>query len=210
MKITFIGIGNVGSALANGLAQAGHSIVIAARDSSSQTVEKALKQNNSFRVASPAEAVDESEVVFLATPYEAASKALSGLNLKGKILVDCTNPVGPGVSHGLQSKSSGSEEIQKLAPDAKVVKAFTIVGYENFENSSYPGYGELKPVMLIASDDPKAKEVVSQFATELGWRAHDAGPLSSALHLEHICLLWVKIARLQGKGPNFVWAILER
>jgi predicted dinucleotide-binding enzyme len=196
--------------LADGLAKAGHSIILAARDPNSKTVEKALKRNESFKVAWPADAVSEAEVIFLATPYDAVAAALQGLNLNNKILVDCTNPVGPGISHGLHSTTSGSEEVQKLAPGAKVVKAFTIVGYENFEDSSYPGYGDLKPVMLIAGDDPKAKEVVSKLAAALGWRAEDAGPLSSALHLEHLCLLWIKIARVQGKGPHFVWALLER
>ena len=38
----------------------------------------------------------------------------------------------------------------------------------------------------------------------------DAGPLSSALHVEHMTLLWIKIARVAGNGPNFVWAMLER
>jgi hypothetical protein len=34
--------------------------------------------------------------------------------------------------------------------------------------------------------------------------------LSSALHLEHMTLLWIKMGRVQGKGANFVWAMLER
>ena len=38
----------------------------------------------------------------------------------------------------------------------------------------------------------------------------DVGPLSSSLHLEHMTLLWIKMGRVQGKGPNFVWAMLER
>ena len=38
----------------------------------------------------------------------------------------------------------------------------------------------------------------------------DLGPLSSALHLEHMTLLWIKMSRVQGKGSNFVWAMLER
>jgi len=29
--------------------------------------------------------------VFLATPYQANAAALAGLNLSGKVLVDCTN-----------------------------------------------------------------------------------------------------------------------
>ena len=64
--------------------------------------------------------------------------------------------------------------------------------------------------MLIAGDDPAAKQNVSKLAEELGWQPIDAGPLSSALHLEHMTLLWIKMARVAGRGPNFVWAMLER
>jgi hypothetical protein len=90
------------------------------------------------------------------------------------------------------------------------VKAFTIYGYENFINTAYPGYGELKPAMLIAGDDAAAKTQVATLCADLGWRAVDAGPLSSALHLEHMTLLWIKMGRVQGKGAGFVWAMLER
>jgi len=45
---------------------------------------------------------------------------------------------------------------------------------------------------------------------DLGWKTLDVGPLSSSLHLEHMALLWIKMARVQGKGPGFVWAVLGR
>lgn len=211
MNITFIGIGNVGSALADHLAQAGHKVAIGAHDPQSSSVIAALKKNPSLRCLSPLEACQSAEVVFLATPYQANVVALAGLEaaLAGKVLLDCTNPVGPGLTHSLPS-GSGSEQVQKLVPAAKVVKAFTIYGYENFEDPHYPGYGDLKPAMLIAGDDTGAKALVAGLIEQLGWRPVDAGPLSSALHLEHLTLLWIKMARVQGKGAGFVWAMLER
>jgi predicted dinucleotide-binding enzyme len=113
------------------------------------------------------------------------------------------------LTHSLPS-GSGSEQVQKLVPAAKVVKAFTIYGYENFEDFRYPGYGDLKPAMLIAGDDTGAKALVAGLIEQLGWRPVDTGPLSSALHLEHLTLLWIKMARVQGRGAGFVWAMLER
>jgi 8-hydroxy-5-deazaflavin:NADPH oxidoreductase len=211
MNIAFIGVGNVGSALADHVAQAGHHVAIGARDPQSSSVAAALKKNPSLRCLSPLEACESAEVVFLATPYQSNAAALSGLEtaLQGKVLVDCTNPVGAGLTHPLPS-GSGSEQVQQLVPTAKVVKAFTIYGYENFEDSHYPGYGNLKPAMLIVGDNTNAKELVAGLAEQLGWRPVDAGPLSSALHLEHLALLWIKIARVQGRGAGFVWAMLER
>ncbi len=211
MKITFIGIGQVGSALAGRLLELGHTVTIAARDPNSNSVKTALARFPGLRVLSPQVAIAEAEVIFLATPFSANRAALVEVgDLSSKILVDCTNPVGANLSHGLQSTQSGSELVQSFVPNAKVVKAFTIYGFENFENSIYPGYGNLKPAMLIAGNDATAKQVVASLCQDLGWEPVDTGDLSMSLHLEHMTLLWIQMARVQGLGSGFVWAKLQR
>jgi len=209
MKLAFIGIGNVGFALANQLERKGHQIVIATEDSDSESVQKALNQNPNFGIKSLQKAVDEAEVVFLATPFQANESLLKSLQFEHQILVDCTNPVGPGISHGLQSHISGSEKIQEWAPKTKVVKAFTIYGFENFSDSVYPDYN-VKPVMMIAGNDKEAKEVIAKLIEAIGFEPLDTGKLDQALHLEHMTLLWVKMVRRDGHHPNFVWAHLTR
>ena len=114
-----------------------------------------------------------------------------------------------GVSHGLRSVKSGAEEVQELAPDSRVVKAFNIYGYENFADNSFPAYN-VKPVMLIAGNDKNSKAEVSELVAQLGFFPKDTGPLNQALHLEHMTLLWVKMVRLNGHHPNFVWGYLEK
>lgn len=212
MKITFIGVGNVGAPLADHLQKLGHVVLIAARDPHSQSVQAARDRNANFDVKTPLEAVNSAEIVFLATPFAANEAALSEVSsaLEGKILVDCTNPVGANLSHGLKSERSGAEFVQSLVPTAKVVKAFTIYGFENFEDNTYPGYGDLKPAMLIAGNDVIAKQTVSTLCQELGWEAIDVGSLAMSLHLEHMTLLWIQMARVQGLGPGFVWARLRK
>lgn len=209
MKIAFIGIGNVGFALANNLQKKGHQIVVANNHANSDSVKKAVRENPGFMANNVQDAVNESEIVFLATPYQANETALKGIKFNGKTLVDCTNPVGPGISHGLKSEISGSEIVQQLASDAKVVKAFTIYGFENFIDSSYPNYN-VKPVMLICGNFADAKAQASILIQELGYQPKDTGKLSQALHLEHMTLLWVKMVRMDGHHPNFVWAYLEK
>lgn len=212
MNIAFIGTGNVGEPLADRLQKLGHQVFIAARDPQSKSVLEATNRNSALIVKSPLEAVQEAEVVFLATPFSAIETALAPVKslLDGKVLVDCTNPVGANLSHGLQSQISGSETVQEFVPNTHVVKAFTIYGYENFEDSSYAGYGDLKPAMLIAGNDQSAKEKVGSLCSQLGWEVVDTGNLSMSLHLEHLTLLWIKMARVQGKGAGFVWAMLQR
>lgn len=209
MKLAFIGIGNVGFAIANNLQRKGHEIIVANNDGNSETVKKALEQNANFSVKKIQEAIDEAEVVFLATPFHANEEILKSLTFNGKVLIDCTNPVGMGISHGLKSEISGSEKIQEWAPDAKVVKAFTIYGFENFIDSNFPNYN-VKPVMMIAGNDTEAKNIVSKINTDMGYETLDTGKLDQALHLEHMTLLWVKMARRDGHHPNFVWAKLEK
>lgn len=208
-KLAFIGIGNVGFAIANQLQQKGHEIIVANNDSASETVKKALTQNASFKVMPVQKAIDESEVVFLATPFQVNEELLKSVKFNGKILIDCTNPVGMGISHGLKSEISGSEKVQEWAPDARVVKAFTIYGFENFIDSAYPKYN-VKPVMMIAGNDAEAKAKVSSINSDMGYETLDTGKLDQALHLEHMTLLWVKMVRRDGHHPNFVWAYLEK
>ena len=209
MKLAFIGIGKVGFAIANNLQKKGHHIIVANNNSNSESVKNALSQNSNFELMNIQDAVDNSEIVFLATPYHINQSVLENIKFNGKILVDCTNPVGPGISHGLKSEKSGSEVVQEIALDARVVKAFTIYGFENFIDSNYPDYN-VKPVMLYCGNDNEAKAKVASLIEEMGYFPKDTGNLSQALHLEHMTLLWVKMVRMNGHTPNFVWAYLEK
>ncbi|MFM2124984.1 MAG: hypothetical protein RL328_1435 [Acidobacteriota bacterium] len=211
MKIAFIGYGNVGAPLADHLQRLGHEVTLAANDAASESVKKALARNGGLKVAAPRQAVGSAEVVFLATPFQANEGALAAVaeEMKGKVLVDCTNPVGPGLSHGLKSEQSGAEWLQKLAPESPVVKAFTIYGFENFENNAYPGY-DVKPMMMYCGRDAAAKQTVRGLIEQLGWEPLDVGGLEQALHLEHMTLLWVRMVRAGGQSPHMVWAMLKR
>ena len=211
MNIAFIGYGQVGAPLADHLQRAGHSVTLAAHDPQSQSVRRVLNRNRNLLVAPPPQAVESADVIFLATPFQANEEALSAVSkeIQAKILVDCTNPVGPRLTHGLNNALSGSEFVQKLVPNARVVKAFTIYGYENLENTSFPAYN-VKPAMMLCGADAGAKRIVSQLAAQLGWEPLDVGGLEQALHLEHMTLLWVRMVRVHGASPNLVWAALNR
>ena len=211
MKIAFIGFGNVGAPLADHLQRGGHEVILAANNPQSDNVKKALTLNPALKVAAPKDAVKAAEVVFLATPYEANAAALAAVaeELKGKVIVDCTNPVGPNLTHGLNNVNSGSEEVQRLAPQSFVVKAFTIYGFENFQNSAYLAYN-VKPAMMFCGDDAAAKQKVAGLIGQLGWEPLDVGGLVQALHLEHMTLLWVRMVRVNGASANMVWAALKR
>jgi 8-hydroxy-5-deazaflavin:NADPH oxidoreductase len=211
MNIAFLGYGNVGAPLADRLQRAGHKVTLAARDAQSANVKQVLSRNPHLQVAPPGEAVSAADVVFLATPYAANESVIAAVSaeIRGKIIVDCTNPVGPNLTHGLNNVQSGSEALAKLVPHSHIVKAFTIYGYENFEDNSFPGYG-VKPAMFFCGNDAGAKQTVAGLIADLGWEPLDTGGLEQALHLEHMTLLWIRMVRVHGAPAHLVWAALRR
>lgn len=208
MKLSFIGIGKVGFALANNLQKKGHDIIIGHNDLASKSVRSAQSKNQAFAAIPIQDAIEQSDITFLATPFKANETILTPLDFGNNILVDCTNPVGAGLVHGLGSKISGAEKVQEWAKNARVVKSYTIYGFENLANSDFPEY-TTRPVMLIAGNDIDAKKQVRSLNTDLGFETLDVGNLPQSLHLEHMTLLWVKMVRANGH-PNFTWAYLER
>jgi len=190
VRIVVIGAGHVGRPLAEGWAAAGHDVVTAPRGQELATLSGA-------------------EVVVLAVPFPTLADLLPPLAeaLAGTVVIDCTNPVGPGLSHGLGSTTSGSQQVQALLPAARVAKAFSIYGWENLADNRFPG--PLPPMMMIATDDAAAADTTSRLAADLGWDPLVVGGLDQALHLEHLTLLWIRMVRMGGRDPHIVWARLE-
>jgi len=94
MKISIIGTGNVGSALARGLKKSSHTVVLGARDIANRATQD-LAADVGAELASPAEAAKSAELVVLALPWNVAEAAVKALgDLAGKIVIDCMNPLG--------------------------------------------------------------------------------------------------------------------
>ena len=217
MKIAIIGAGNVGGALGKAWAKAGHYIIFGVRDPGKGKTQPPIAEigaGASTAVTVP-DAARSADIIVLATPWPAVPDAIRAMgDLRGKVLVDCTNPLslnGDGsLSLSLGSTTSGAEEIEKLATGAKVVKAFNTYGWENFADSAYPNAADLKPVMFYCGDHDDAKETTAQLATDLGFEPVDTGGLGMSRSLEPLALLWIRLSIREGRNPNFTWARLKR
>lgn len=205
MRIAVIGAGNVGGTLGRRWAALGHDVVFGLRDPSEEAVR--VKGGSSgdappsgTTVATVADAARGADVVVLTTPWAAVREVLRDLGaLEGMILVDATNPIAAGfrIDAG-PGGTSGAEQVQALAPGARVVKAFNTTGWENMRN---PTYSEAPTAMFVAGDDGDARKVVLSLATSLGFDAIDAGPLVRARELEHLAMLWISLAMGIGVAP---------
>lgn len=216
MKIAIIGAGALGGALGRSWAKAGHTIIFGVRNPGGGKTQPPLAEiGASASSALVPDAVRSGDIVVLATPWPAVPDVITAMgDLRGKIVIDCTNPLflnsEGSLSLSLGSSTSGAEEIARLAPGARVAKAFNTYGWENFVDANYPGYGGVKPAMFYCSDDDEAKEVVEKLAKDLGFEPVDTGGLGMARSLEPLALMWIRLAVRNGRNPNFTWGVLRR
>ena len=211
MKLGFIGIGNVGGTLSKVLGKSGHSIYLGARDTKDpNAVKLALSIGSHASVETISDAIKMAEVIFLATPWDAAKQIVSEYKepLSGKIVVDCTNPLLPelaGLDHN--RGKSGAEQIQELAPHSSVVKAFNTTGYNIMADPIFNGR---KAVLYFCGNQESSKHTVRTLIEDVGFEPADGGALRTAGLLESLALLWIQSAYQFGFGREFAFGLLRR
>jgi 8-hydroxy-5-deazaflavin:NADPH oxidoreductase len=206
MRIAVIGAGSVGATLGQTWLDRGEDVTWGVRNPADPKYAALPRE----RVKAPAEAAKAAEVVVIATPWSATQAAVKGLgSLAGKIVIDCTNPLGMGPD-GLQLvlgfDTSAGEQVASWAPGAWVFKTLNTTGASNMANAAdYP----VKPMMLVAGDDAAKKPVVMQLVAALGFDPVDAGPLKNARLLEPFGMVWIDQAIKRSRGRDFAFALIK-
>ncbi|MFJ2176955.1 NADPH-dependent F420 reductase [Streptomyces sp. NPDC087851] len=200
-SISIVGLGNMARAVADRALAGGNAVEIIGRD---QAKAEELAATRGGATVGTAGATPTGDIVILAAPYAGAAAVVReyGDALRGKIIVDVTNPVAPDLrGFVVPDDSSGAQEIAKAAPDdAHVVKAFNTV----FSHVLAAGPAEDRPLdVFIAGDDAQAKVRVSAFVESLGLRPWDIGELSMARTLENVGLLELGLMNHSVKHANF-------
>jgi NADPH-dependent F420 reductase len=208
MLIGVIGTGNVGGTLGLGWARAGHEVVFGSRDPNGSEVKRLLKGNKNTTASPVNEVAKHAEVIALAVPWSAVPNVVKEIEpeLRGKVLIDCTNPPKewPTMDH---SAGSGGEQVAQLVPGTKVVKAFNTTGFENMRNPKYP---DGAVTMFYAGDDADAKKKVHALAKDLGFDPVDAGGLPQSHALEVLASLWGTLAYGQKMGRGIAFRLIRR
>jgi predicted dinucleotide-binding enzyme len=196
MKIAVLGTGDVGKVLADGLLSLGHEVAMGSRERGNPKAQAWAKSAGGKGTAGTFEEVTRnSEMIVLATLGTGTEEAirLAGVpNFRGKVVLDATNPLDftkdgkPFLFVGPQD--SLGERIQKLVPDAKVVKAFNSVGKAVMVR---PRISDGKPDMFICGNDGSAKNVVAQICEAWNWGVVDIGDIEGARYLEPMSMVWV-------------------
>ena len=182
LKVAIIGKGHVGSAIAEGLMG---------------------KHEVKFGRRTPMDSVPEAarwgELVVVAVPYGAVADTVKRLGsaADGKVVLDVTNAIGEKGDLAVGFSTSAAEELQKMLPKARVVKAFNTVFAQNQGKGKV---GKETLTLFVASDDKKAKQAVMKIGEDIGFEPVDAGPLRVARYLEPMAMLIINLAYGLGMG----------
>lgn len=214
MKIGILGTGMVGESLGTKLVQLGHEVRMGSRQAGNAAAKAwaaqagALANEGSF-----ADAAAFGELVLHCGKGALAveiAQAAGADNLKGKVLVDVTNPLdfskGMPPSLTVCNTDSMAERLQAALPGTHVVKALnTLNAGLMVAPAQLPGEHNL----FLAGNDAAAKAKVKALLQSFGWPEKailDLGDITVARGLEATLLLWVRLYGAIGH-PNFNWHI---
>ena len=167
MKIGILGTGDVGRALGKALITLGHDVKMGSR---SATNEKALawakEMGQKASAGTFADAAVFGDIIVLATlgvANESVLKSAGPERFRDKLVIDTTNPLD--FSGGMPPKlavsgtDSAGERVQRLLPDARVVKAFNTVG-----SPFMFGPTSRRPTRHVIAARTKGEEMVPRFS----------------------------------------------
>ncbi len=174
MTYSIIGLGKIGTAIAQAFARQGIEVTVAGRRPPEALAPLAAGIGPSVRPSTIADAA-RADVVFLAVPFGAHREvATAAGDWQGKVVVDAMNAYGvaPEDLGGLPSTVA----VARALPGAKLVKAFNHLEAAAFAREpTTPGGG--RRVVFVASDDDAASKTVAALVERLGFAPVELGRL---------------------------------
>ena len=189
MKIAVIGKGNIGGSLGSKWLAAGHDVVYGARDGSGEGPGGAP-------VRTIGDALKDADVVVLAVPGQVVADVVTehGAALAGKTVIDAVNRMGA-------PEFDSRAIIAQAAPQARYVRAFNSLGWENFANPM-PGCN-----MFFAAD-PDARATAEELIKAVGLEPAFVGDASATGTVDGLLPLWFALVRQNGGNRRVALRII--
>ena len=187
-KVAVIGLGSIGTVVANNLVKANRSVIVADR-----TLEKAqafVQQAGSLaQPATIAVAVKEADIIVLAIWFDAIKEFFKtyAAELQGKIIVDPSNPIALDEKGGFkkiigQDESAGQILAALLPQGAKLAKALGTLGAASLEKAAFQQ--PEKAVEFYATDDSSINGQVEALIRDNGFEPVRVGGLDQCIRIE--------------------------
>lgn len=206
--------GNMGSGIARNLAKAGYRMLLAGHDQSKLNhllfkIKESTPGTDVEILDCSKEASWEADIIIPAVPFSAQAEVASYIKnvVTGKIVISIANPLNE-TYDGLvtNSDSSAAEELAKLLPYSKIVKAFNTVFAADFDSPKIDG--KVADV-FVAGDDEEAVSIVTQLVKDAGFNPLFAGKLSMSRTLENMMVLLIGLTMRNNYNWFAGWKILH-
>ena len=198
--------GSMGSAITKSIVKGPYRLLLMSNDAENlqKLQSDVLKEFPNAEVEAIQTLIDarwKADIFILAVPYSAEAEIVSEIRdvAEGKIVISITNPINKNLT-GLvtQPDTSAAEELQKLLPKSKVVKAFNTTFAADFTHPVIEG----KQVdSFIAGNDEASVKTVSELIKIAGFNPIIAGSLQVSRTLENMQLLLMQL----GLKYNYNW-----
>jgi 8-hydroxy-5-deazaflavin:NADPH oxidoreductase len=195
MNLGVLGTGLVGQTIGSKLVELGHDVMMGSRDPANATAIAWAKEEGPHAVYGTfMNAAAFGEIIFNCTLGMASLHAirLAGAeNLKGKVLIDTSNPLDYSEKFWtltVSNTDSLGEQIQRAFPDARVVKSLNTM---NCNVMVAPDKLTQSTDVFVSGNDADAKATVMALLRSFGWKSIiDLGDITTARSVEAYVLLW--------------------
>jgi predicted dinucleotide-binding enzyme len=190
MQIAVIGTGKIGGTLGEKWRRAGHEVRYGSRNPRTDGP-------GGEAVVAVGDAIEGADVVVFAIPAAAVEEVAAehGAALAGKVVVDATNRMGTSVVNN-------RAEIAAAAPDAKYVRAFNTLGWENFADP-------LADADLFFAADPEARATAEILIETVGLRPQYLGDGDAATTVDSVLPLWFALTKQRGGNRKVALRVVE-
>ena len=198
--------GNMGSSISKALAKGPYRLLL--KDAKQEDLDSLVNEIRTKYVDAevetavcPTEASWEADIIILAVPFQAETDIAAKIKdvANQKIVISIANPLNEAFNGLITSpETSAAEELQKLLPNSKVIKAFNTTFAADFSTPVIDG----KQVdAFIAGDQDEPLQTVSEVVKTAGFNPIIAGDLSISRTLENMQLLLIQL----GIKYNYNW-----
>lgn len=187
-KVAVIGLGNIGKVVAKNLVKGNRPVIVASRKP--EDAKAFAEELGSLATATETvDAIKSADIVVLSVWFNTIQEFMSTYanELKGKIIIDPSNPIAPDENGGFKKiigeKESAGEIISKLVPaGAKLAKAFGTLGAASLETAAFQA--PEKATLFYATDDTSINAEVEQLIQDSGFDAVRVGGLDQSIRIE--------------------------
>ncbi|HXY39561.1 MAG TPA: NADPH-dependent F420 reductase [Vicinamibacteria bacterium] len=184
--IGLIGAGHIGGQLARLAVRNGYEVVISNSRGPETLSPLVAELGPKARAAAAAEAAKAGDLVVVTVPLK-AYQTVPVEPLAGKVVIDTNNyyPQRDGHIRELdEERTTTAELLQAHLPKSRVVKAFNHIYAADLTKDNQPPGTRNRRALVIAGDDPEAKNTVAHLIDQFGFDVVDAGPLKEGWRIQ--------------------------